>query len=109
MSNTAPEVRGRREPEDVTRRVSLAAVGATLLGAVLAPGAARAGKKGKTRSKDKCKQQGVQCRAIVSKECGTRQDCLDELLPCCEFLARCAALKGLTCIDNADKSGPAEP
>lgn len=108
MGNSALDFRDRPESGAVSRRASLATFGATLLG-VVAPVAARAGKKGKSNSNSKCKRQGEQCRVIVREQCKANQECLARLLPCCEFLARCAALKGLNCIDNAEKSQPPAP
>jgi ribulose kinase len=90
----------RRTATAVSRRSSLVALGGAALGTAAAPWHASAGKAGK-KAKKKCRKQVNKCKNAVRDYCNTLmsfEECLDELLPCCDPLRKCQAGSSTECI-----------
>lgn len=97
MNGSAFDAFARHAAAAVSRRTSLLTLGgAALTAAIAAPVAANANEARK-KVKKKCKKQGKQCRSATIEVCEGNQNCVDSLVPCCAFLARCKAGAYLDC------------
>ena len=96
----------------LTRRSSLAALGATGLAAAFA-GRRAAGAKNKSKKKLKkkqlqqCQTQVGQCQAIFTANCEASsptpeelQECLDTFFPCCDPLGTCSFNSFYSCLPS---------
>lgn len=87
----------RRTAAAVTRRHSFLTLGGAALTAAGATADEVAASKAGKKAKKKCQQQRGECRASVEEACGTSEQCLANLLPCCEPLATCNAGAATDC------------
>jgi hypothetical protein len=112
MNQHAFDVVTRSAADAVSRRSSLAALGAAALAAgLLAPttfAAKDKAKKAKKKARKKCRNQQGQCEASVQAFCASinsmatesvtaEGSCLGLLSPCCTFLSTCNASSSTTC------------
>lgn len=95
----------------LTRRNSLAALGAAGLAAFAGRRAAGAKNKGKKKLKKKqlqqCQTQVGQCQATFTANCEASsptpdelQECLDTFLPCCDPLGTCSFNAFFVCLPS---------
>ncbi len=82
----------------LTRRASLATLGAAGLGATAHPLAAGAKGKKKGDVNKRCKQQVDPCKAAITQQCGNDPQCLAAGPACCESLKNCAFSDFAVCI-----------
>jgi hypothetical protein len=90
-----------RQAVAVSRRGTLRALGAAVVGAgMTAPAATHAAKPGK-QGRKRCRRQRAQCRAYLETFCEPKADptaCEDAGFACCEHFARCDAGAGIACL-----------
>lgn len=98
----------------ITRRASLATLGATgLAAAVAGPLSADAKNKKKCKKRKKkcqsleeiCAPQVEECKTIVAIACGTDPGC-DHLLDCCDVFETCDAGAFVACLGTPPPSEP---
>ena len=107
MNETVIDRRTRRAATTVSRRGSLASLGALALFATGAGAAAAKGGKGKGKGKaakkakkqaqKKCQQQVDVCREFLEAFCG-EDGCSEGIVECCESFSTCRADEVLECI-----------
>jgi hypothetical protein len=99
MSKSRFAAVARLATDAVSRRTSLAALGAVSLLAVTRPIGTEAAKAGK-KAKRKCKRQASECRAFYVDVCDTNQFCIDTSNTCCAHFGRCAAGAAIACLSQ---------
>lgn len=104
MNGNAFDALTRQAAAAISRRRSFLTLGgAALTAAIAAPSIAEAGKAGK-KAKKKCKKQVDKCEAKVRDFCELQkgeEECLADLLPCCQPLKGCNAGESTECfLDN---------
>jgi hypothetical protein len=87
MNGTSFDALARRAVATVSRRASLSALGAAVLGAIASPDRVEAG-CGKKCNK-RCLAQNPTCAAAASSRCGSNEVCLARCLDCCFQLRNC--------------------
>jgi hypothetical protein len=83
----------------LTRRASLASLGAAGVAALALPLAADAKNKTKKKAKKKCKSQIEPCVTILTEAEGSCDpDCVAQITACCQFAGNCDFNGWLTCL-----------
>jgi hypothetical protein len=98
LSERAFDAITRRAADAVSRRNSILALGGAALAAAVMTEPVTAKQKAKKQAKKKCRRQVAPCRSFLAGLCGGIQECLDEMLPCCDHLAQCDSSAMFICM-----------